>query len=260
MENSSEYVHSTKSFSNVEKEFRRVFGDSTSSSTAVSQMDLRNNICTPYLAAEDQGETLACVAHSFSMALYCVLRKKCMDIKFNGSMHCVRHTPSANEIFKLASENEMKGKGISFRTMKDLLKKVYDDIILSFELDFYRVPNKVSKIRELITRGIPIMVGYQVTPEIEKFHKDFQFCKNMDFTLPTFSENESEVLSGHSVLILGFDNTRGTFTARNSWGVSWAQNGHFFIKYKDIENPNFFTDLASVTDTTIARQVQLVPL
>ena len=44
---------------------------------------------------------------------------------------------------------------------------------------------------------------------------------------------------------MGFDDAIGCFIARNSWGAAWGVQGHFLIRYSDLEDPVFFTDLVS---------------
>lgn len=36
---------------------------------------------------------------------------------------------------------------------------------------------------------------------------------------------------GHAMLIVGYDDTRGAWLVRNSWGPDWAEQGHFWLAY-----------------------------
>ena len=39
------------------------------------------------------------------------------------------------------------------------------------------------------------------------------------------------VIGGHSMAIVGYDDTRRVFIVRNSWGESWGDNGYFYLSY-----------------------------
>ncbi|MFW6332227.1 MAG: C1 family peptidase [Thermodesulfobacteriota bacterium] len=40
--------------------------------------------------------------------------------------------------------------------------------------------------------------------------------------------------NGHSVLLVGYDDTQQYFKAKNSWGPDWGENGYFRIAYDDV--------------------------
>ena len=46
--------------------------------------------------------------------------------------------------------------------------------------------------------------------------------KTGDVGLPLRNE---QLLGGHAVLIVGFDDNRQKFKVRNSWGTSWGASG-----------------------------------
>jgi C1A family cysteine protease len=58
--------------------------------------------------------------------------------------------------------------------------------------------------------------------------------------VPMPSSNE-EVLGGHAVLAVGYDDASTSFIVRNSWGPNWGQKGYYQMPYGYLTN----TDLAS---------------
>ena len=42
-------------------------------------------------------------------------------------------------------------------------------------------------------------------------------------------------MGGHSIVIVGFDDSTGRFMYRNSWGTAYGQNGYGFIAYTDVQ-------------------------
>jgi GNAT superfamily N-acetyltransferase len=43
--------------------------------------------------------------------------------------------------------------------------------------------------------------------------------------------NKGDVVGGHSVLLMGYDDSKKTIPFRNSWGASWGDNGHGYLPY-----------------------------
>ena len=97
---------------------------------------------------------------------------------------------------------------------------------------------------ERLRRGAPIVAGYQVNERIAQFHSDARSCEAHGYLLPNFAASP-KAASAHAVLLVGFDDAIGCFIARNSWGAAWGVQGHFLIRYSDLEDPVFFTDLVS---------------
>lgn len=38
-------------------------------------------------------------------------------------------------------------------------------------------------------------------------------------------------LGGHAVLVVGYDDAKGCYIVRNSWGASWGDQGYFYLPY-----------------------------
>lgn len=59
------------------------------------------------------------------------------------------------------------------------------------------------------------------------------------------SENEN-LLGGHAVMAIGYDDFDSTFLIRNSWGTGWGLSGnlsgYFKMPYEYISNPNLASD------------------
>lgn len=41
-----------------------------------------------------------------------------------------------------------------------------------------------------------------------------------------------EPLGGHAVLVVGYDDARGVYIIRNSWGAGWGDQGYFYLPYE----------------------------
>jgi len=49
--------------------------------------------------------------------------------------------------------------------------------------------------------------------------------------MPTSHSKQPDVLGGHCVLAVGYDDLQNHFIARNCWGSEWGMKGYFTIPY-----------------------------
>jgi C1A family cysteine protease len=55
-----------------------------------------------------------------------------------------------------------------------------------------------------------------------------------------------EVVGGHAVLVVGYDDAQKRFIVRNSWGSEWGMGGHYTLPYDYIVNPDLATDFWTI--------------
>jgi len=55
------------------------------------------------------------------------------------------------------------------------------------------------------------------------------------------------MVGGHAMAIIGYDDATKTFKVQNSWGSSWGVNGCCFMKYEHILNPEWCFDFYVIT-------------
>lgn len=76
----------------------------------------------------------------------------------------------------------------------------------------------------------------------------------------TTSQNKEQYLQtnvegGHCIVIVGYDDSLQAFIIRNSWGNSWGINGHFYLSYNYVSDPNLSNDfwvVSSINDNNIS--------
>jgi C1A family cysteine protease len=202
------------------------------------RVDLRTSSCKPYMMVEDQGEAVSCVSHAFSMAYYCALRKADAQESYT--------YPRTTELYAAAlEESSDRGRGVSFGAISNRIGQKHAREFDKYNLRVTELPNSVADLKNVLQRGFPIVVGYQVNSAIERFHKSNDACKEHGFILPSFSADPTPI-SGHTVLLVGYDDSIDGFLSRNSWGSDWGSDGHFLIRYADVEDENFFTDIMAI--------------
>ena len=79
-------------------------------------------------------------------------------------------------------------------------------------------------MRSCLAAGFPFVFGFSVyesfeSPEVAKTG-----------VVPMPSGNE-QLLGGHAVLCVGYDDASARFLVRNSWGTGWGMAGYFTIPY-----------------------------
>lgn len=78
----------------------------------------------------------------------------------------------------------------------------------------------ILDIRHALGLQRPVMVGLQVNAEQLS-------ALTPGATLPLTKNFDG----GHCTVIVGYDDGRGLFRVRNSWGQAWSDHGHFWLPY-----------------------------
>lgn len=79
------------------------------------------------------------------------------------------------------------------------------------------VPTVARLKSALVTHG-PLAVAVRVTPAFQAY------------TAGVFNQNDTGWIN-HGVVIVGWDDAKGAWRIRNSWGTGWGENGYMWIKY-----------------------------
>lgn len=93
---------------------------------------------------------------------------------------------------------------------------------LSYQaLKYYSVPNDVVTMKQILTNGFPITIGFSVPANFPMG----QFTGN----IPMPSGN---IIGGHCVCVVGHDDDRQAWCIRNSWGTNWGSDvGYAWMPY-----------------------------
>jgi C1A family cysteine protease len=94
-------------------------------------------------------------------------------------------------------------------------------------------------IKAVLAGGHPVYIGFTVYSSFE----DAGIAKTGIMTMP---EKDEEILGGHAVLVVGYDDSQQWLIVRNSWGLNWGVKGYFFMPYTFVTKTNV-SDMWSVT-------------
>ena len=89
---------------------------------------------------------------------------------------------------------------------------------------YQRVRRTLDQFKGCLAAGFPFVYGFSVYESFESR----TVATTGDVPMPRASE---ELIGGHAVVAVGYDDDRGRFLARNSWGGDWGRGGYFTMPY-----------------------------
>lgn len=101
---------------------------------------------------------------------------------------------------------------------------------------YERVNQDMGTMKGALVSGFPIVIGFSV---YSSFQDDIVKASGM-VPMPM---GEEQLLGGHAVLIVGYDDSMNRWIVRNSWGATWADKGYFYMPYQYLTDDNLATDL-----------------
>jgi len=89
---------------------------------------------------------------------------------------------------------------------------------------YQRVVRELDQFRGCLAAGYPFVFGFTVYTSFETK----AVAESGEMPMP---QPDEEVLGGHAVLAVGYDDATGRFLVRNSWGKDWGLAGYFTMPY-----------------------------
>ena len=119
------------------------------------------------------------------------------------------------------------------------LAAAFKDAPLGKALQYQRVPQVLNQMKGCLASGYPFVFGFTV---YESFESD-QVAKTGVAPMPAANE---QVLGGHAVLAVGYDDSSQRFIMRNSWGPGWGTGGYFTLPYAYLTDANLADDFWTI--------------
>jgi C1A family cysteine protease len=221
------------------------------------KVDLRTSGFMPPIM--DQGELGSCTSFAISSALEFDRRKQKLKV----------FTPS--HLFIYYNEREMEGtvdqdagaeirdgiKSVSsvgycdeaiwpYDVSKFTVKPVpncYTQAKKNKAVSYFRIDNTdIKQLKACLAAGFPFVFGATV-------YKSFYDADNAGGIVPMPTAND-QVLGGHAILCVGYDDSTKLFCIHNSWGTEAGDNGYYYIPYDYMTNNNLCDDFWTVRSTT----------
>jgi C1A family cysteine protease len=86
---------------------------------------------------------------------------------------------------------------------------------------YYRI-NSIDDMIASLALEIPVVTGIQVFGDFDRLESD---------AIIRLPDDKDEILGGHAVTIVGYDNDKKYFICRNSFGEDWGDRGYFYMPY-----------------------------
>jgi C1A family cysteine protease len=118
-------------------------------------------------------------------------------------------------------------------------KAAYDEAKKHQALVYRRVLANLHQMQGCLASGYPFVFGFSVyesfmSPDVAKTGK---------VPLPPRGE---QLLGGHAVLAVGYDDADQSFIVRNSWGTGWGMKGYCSMPYGYLTNPQLARDFWAI--------------
>lgn len=101
-----------------------------------------------------------------------------------------------------------------------------------------------AAVKSAIAQGYPVVIGFDVYDSFET-----QAVANTGL-MPYPNVNTEQLLGGHAVALVGYNDSTQRFIARNSWGTSWGDRGYFYMPYQVIQDTTMSDDFWIITSIT----------
>lgn len=106
-----------------------------------------------------------------------------------------------------------------------------------YKFKFNKLQQDLETIKSSIVSGNPVFMGIVLFDSMNR---------EVNGLLPTPNLDTDKVISGHCILLDGYDDNKKTFKFVNCWGDKWGNNGFGYIMYDYAMNENIAGDIYNI--------------
>jgi C1A family cysteine protease len=106
-------------------------------------------------------------------------------------------------------------------------------------VSYTRLVQSLNQMKGCLASGYPFVFGFTVYESFE----GPDVAQSGHCPMPGATE---QVLGGHAVMAVGYDDANGWFIVRNSWGDGWGMQGYFTLPYAYLLDSNLATDFWTI--------------
>jgi len=115
----------------------------------------------------------------------------------------------------------------------------YKEALQHQVVSYQRLNGDLTQMRGCLAAGYPFVFGFTVYDSFESA----PVARSGVLNLPASAE---QVVGGHAVLAVGYDDVAQRFIVRNSWGAQWGQKGYFTIPYAYLLSAHLASDFWTI--------------
>lgn len=112
----------------------------------------------------------------------------------------------------------------------------YKDAAKYKAVSYQRLIQNLSQLRGCLAQGFPFVFGFTV------YSSFFDPATQKQRVVTPLPSGNEDVLGGHAVLAVGYDDAKLLFTCRNSWGTDEGEGGYFYMPYSYLTDPQLAAD------------------
>lgn len=117
--------------------------------------------------------------------------------------------------------------------------KCYTEAKKHTAVQYARVPRTESQMKGCLASGYPFVYGFTV-------YESFEGSEVAKTGVVPMPKPKEEVVGGHAVLAVGYDDTTRRFIVRNSWNTTWGIKGYFTMPYGYLMDGNLSDDFWTI--------------
>lgn len=106
-------------------------------------------------------------------------------------------------------------------------------------VQYMRLTQVLNQMKGCLASGYPFVFGFSVYESFESA----EVAKSGVANMPAPKE---QLLGGHAVLAVGYDDSKQAFIVRNSWGKGWGMQGYFTLPYAYLTDTNLAADFWTI--------------
>jgi C1A family cysteine protease len=104
---------------------------------------------------------------------------------------------------------------------------------------YRRINPDIYQMKNCLASGYPFVFGISIYQSFESQ----EVAKSGIVPMPS---KEEQMLGGHAIMAVGYDDEKRCFIVRNSWGEGWGEKGYCYIPYEYLSNQDLACDFWTI--------------
>jgi nucleoside phosphorylase len=121
--------------------------------------------------------------------------------------------------------------------------KSYSDALQDIVTLYSRVSQNLAQMQGCLAEGYPFVFGFTV-------YQSFESATVAQTGIVPMPAQGEQVLGGHCVVAVGYDDKQRRFIVRNSWGTTWGLSGYCLMPYEYLMNASLASDFWTMRTVT----------
>jgi C1A family cysteine protease len=117
--------------------------------------------------------------------------------------------------------------------------KCYTEAVRYRAVQYQRVPQIINQMKGCLASGYPFVFGFSV-------YESFESSAVASSGAVPMPQSSEQLLGGHCVDAVGYDDSQQRFFVRNSWGTGWGMKGYCTMPYAYLTDPNLASDFWTI--------------